>query len=197
MRALTPNMPSGCCIRDGRRTRWPGPSVPANLIRLVVALHTGWILFHARRYEEAIRELRSVLAVDPDSVPANWFLGLALIANGQPEEAIPVLEKALSLTNRNPAMMGVLVRAYAHAGRREEALRLVDELKRTQQKGYVPAATFVNAYLGLGDNEQALAWLERAYQEQSNILQLIKVFPYFDPSARRPTFCGSGPPRRS
>ena len=32
----------------------------------------------------------------------------------------------------------------------------------------------MNAYLGLGDNEQALAWLERAYQEQSNILQLIR-----------------------
>jgi TolB-like protein/tetratricopeptide (TPR) repeat protein len=149
---------------------------------------TGWIMFHARRYEEAIREFRSVLAVDPDSVPANWFLGEALIANGQPEEAIPLLEKVLSLTNRNPSMMGVLVRAYAHAGHREKALRLVDELKRMQQKSYVPAATFVNAYLGLGDNEQALDWLERAYQEQSNILQMIKVFPYFDPLRGDPRF---------
>jgi hypothetical protein len=33
----------------------------------------------------------------------------------------------------------------------------------------------VNAYLGLGDNEQAFAWLERAYQEHSQILQYIKV----------------------
>ena len=84
--------------------------------------------------------------------------------------------------------MGVLVRAYAHAGRRREALRLVDELKRRQQTGYVAAAPFVNAYLGLGDNEQALAWLERAYQEQSNILQLIKVHPYFDPLRGEPRF---------
>ena len=84
--------------------------------------------------------------------------------------------------------MGVLVRADAHAGRRREALRLVDELKRRQQTSYVPAAPFVNAYLGLGDNEQALAWLERAYQEQSNILQLIKVHPYFDPLRGDPRF---------
>jgi hypothetical protein len=75
-----------------------------------------------------------------------------------------------------------------HAGHREKALRLVDELKRMQQKSYVPAATFVNAYLGLGDNEQALAWLERAYQEQSNILQMIKVFPFFDPLREDPRF---------
>jgi len=145
-----------------------------------VAITNGFILFHARRYDEAIRELRND---DPD----HWILGLALIANGQPDEAITVLEKALG-TDRNPAVMGVLVRAYAHAGRRGEALRLVDELKRRQQKSYVAAAPFVNAYLGLGDNEQALAWLERAYQEQSNILQLIKVHPYFDPLRGDPRF---------
>ena len=93
-----------------------------------------------------------------------------------------MLEKALG-TDRNPAVMGVLVRAYAHAGRRREALRLVDELKRRQQKSYVAAAPFVNAYLGLGDNEQAFVWLERAYKEQSNILQLVKVTPTLIPCA--------------
>ena len=145
-----------------------------------VAITNGFILFHARRYDEAIRELRND---DPD----HWYLGLALIANGQPDEAITVLEKALG-PDRNPAVMGVLVRAYAHAGRRREALRLVDELKRRQQTSYVAAAPFVNAYLGLGDNEQALAWLERAYEEQSNMLQLIKVHPYFDPLRSDPRF---------
>ena len=145
-----------------------------------VAITNGFILFYARRYDEAIRELRND---DPD----HWYLGLALIANGQPDEAITVLEKALG-TDRNPAVMGVLVRAYAHAGRRREALRLVDELKRRQQTSYVAAAPFVNAYLGLGDNEQALAWLERAYEEQSNMLQLIKVHPYFDPLRGDPRF---------
>jgi len=133
----------------------------------------GFILFHARRYEEAIRELRSH--------PDDWYLAFALIANGQPVEAITVLEKALADKGRDSATMGVLVRAYAHAGRRAEALRLLEELKRRQQKGYVPSAAFVNAYLGLDDNEQAFVWLEKAYQEQSNILGLLKVHPYFDP----------------
>ena len=86
-----------------------------------------------------------------------------------------MLEKALSGSGRDSATMGVLIRAYAHAGRRAEALRLLDELKQRQQKGYVPSAAFVNAYLGLGDNEQAFTWLEKAYQEQSNILGLLKV----------------------
>jgi len=147
------------------------------------SITNGFILFHARRYDEAIRELRGVEAAYPN----HWYLGFALIANGQPDEAIKVLERGLS-TDRAPTVMGLLVRAYAHAGRRADALRLLDELKTRQQKTYVPSAAFVNAYLGLGDNEQALVWLEKGYQERSNILQLIKVHPYFDPLRGDPRF---------
>jgi hypothetical protein len=44
----------------------------------------------------------------------------------------------------------------------------------------------VNAYLGLGNKEQAFAWLQRAYQEKSAMLQFLKVHPHFDPLAQRP-----------
>jgi TolB-like protein/Tfp pilus assembly protein PilF len=148
----------------------------------------GWILFQSRHYDEAIRELRSALTVHQQDGSIYWFMGFALIANGQPAEAIPVLEKSLALSGRSPTVMGVLIRAYAHAGRRTEALRLLDELKRTQRKGYVPAAAFVNAYLGLGDNERAFVWLEHAYKEQSAILQFLKVHPFFDPLRGDPRF---------
>jgi len=151
----------------------------------------GWILFQSRHYDEAVRELRSDLAVHKDDASTYWscwFLGFALSANGQPDEAIPVLERALALSERNPAVIGVLVRAYAHAGRRTEALRLLDELKRRQQTGYIPSAALVNAYLGLGDNEQTFSWLERAYKEHSPILQYIKVHPFFDPLRGDPRF---------
>src|SRR6267378_1629970 len=93
--------------------------------------------------EEAIRELRSDLAVHQDNASiycSCWFLEFALIANGPADDAIPVLKKTLALSERNPAVIGVLVRAYAHAGHRAKALRLLDELKRRQQKGYVPTA---------------------------------------------------------
>ncbi|MGB2626802.1 MAG: hypothetical protein WAK20_08425 [Candidatus Acidiferrum sp.] len=65
---------------------------------------------------------------------------------------------------------------------------MLDELKRRRRTNYVPAAAFVNAYLGLGDNEQALVWLETAYKEESNLLQLLKVHPYFDPLRGDPRF---------
>ena len=98
------------------------------------------------------------------------------------------MEKVLAISDRSPAVLGVLTQAYAHAGRRADALRLVEELKQRKQKGYVPAGAFVNAYLGLGDNEEALAWLEKAYAEHSNIVQWMKVHPFMDPLREDPRF---------
>jgi serine/threonine-protein kinase len=148
------------------------------------------MLFQSHRYQEAIREARSALAVRPDNAFALWVLGFVLIANNEPDDAIPVLEKAYSLSKGSSAIAGVLIRAYAHAGRRNDALRLLAELKHRANAGYVPAGAFVNAYLGLGDNEQAFAALEQAYQEKSNILQFIKTHPYFDPIRNDPRFAG-------
>jgi predicted Zn-dependent protease len=145
-------------------------------------------LFQARRYDESIRQLQSELRVRPDDATVSWFLAFALIANGQPKDAIPVLDKVMALSKGSSAAMGIQVRAYAHAGRRQEALKILDELKNRQQKGYVPAAAFVNAYLGLDDKEQAFVWLERAYQEHSNILQYVKVHPFMDPLRNDPRF---------
>ena len=148
----------------------------------------SWFLFQAHQYEDAIRESRSALAIQPDNPATLWGLGFALIANNQPADAIPVLERAVSLEPRNPAVTGVLIRAYAHAGRRGDALQLLAELKRRAKAGYIPAAAFVNAYLGLGDNEQAFYWLEQAYQEKSDILLFLKTHPFFDPIRGDPRF---------
>jgi TolB-like protein/Tfp pilus assembly protein PilF len=148
----------------------------------------SWILFQSHRYDDAIREASSALAIQPDNVSDLAGLGFALIANDQPAEAIPVLEKAVSLSSRSASAISVLIRAYAHAGRRSDALRLLAELNQRKKGGYIPAGALVIAYLGLGDNEQAFYWLEQAYREQSNILQFLKVHPYFDPIRGDPRF---------
>jgi Flp pilus assembly protein TadD len=145
-------------------------------------------LFQAHRYDEAIREARSALAVQPDNAADMLSLGFALNANHQAGEAVVVLQRALLLSKGSPAVEGVLIRAYALAGRRSDALKLLAELKQRKKAGYVPSAAFVNAYLGLGDEEQAFAALGQAVQEKSNILQFAKTHPYFDPIRNDPRF---------
>jgi TolB-like protein/Flp pilus assembly protein TadD len=148
----------------------------------------AWALFYDRRYDDAVQELRSVLAVKADDAYASWILGFALIASGRPQEAVPVLEKGVSSSDRSPAILGLLVHAYAKAGRRADALRLLEELKRRKQTRYVPAASFILAYLGLGEYDQAFVWLEQGYKEKSNILQYLKAHSFFDPVRSDPRY---------
>jgi len=88
----------------------------------------AWDLFYAHRYDEAEQELRSVLAIRADNAYALWVLGFVLLANHRPQDAVPELEKGVSVSNRSPAIVGLLINAYAQAGRRRDALRLLDEL---------------------------------------------------------------------
>ena len=124
-----------------------------------VGTSIGYILFEARHYDEAIRAMRAVVGVRPEDASAYWYLGFALIANDQPEEAIPVLEKALSVSERSPGVMGVLIRAYAHSGRRSDALRVLEELKKRSQTGYVPYSDSGN---GLSKGEISTVVVARA-----------------------------------
>src|SRR5882724_6270512 len=148
----------------------------------------AWIQFHARRYDESIREFHSFLAAHPDSGMALWLSGFALVGKGQYEAAISVFEKTAAMTNRNPGSIELLATAHGYAGHRAEALRLIDELKRRRKTGYVPAGVFINPYFGLRDCDQAFAGFEMAYQEKSGIMQFLKVHPFFDPVRGDPRF---------
>jgi serine/threonine-protein kinase len=168
-------------VASARRARQLAPSE-------VSGRDFGWILFNARRYDEAIREYRSALAVEPDNAYSLWRFGFALSLNGQVQEAIPIVERAVAVSHRAPGNIGVLAVIYSRAGRRRDALQLLAELKKRREAGYVPAGAFVLAYMGLADYEQAFTWLEEAYKEQSYILLLVKVHPVFDPVRNDPRF---------
>jgi hypothetical protein len=45
-----------------------------------------------------------------------------------------------------------------------------------------------NVYIGLGDKDQAFVWLEKAFQERSNALVWLKVWPLWDPLRSDPRF---------
>jgi hypothetical protein len=111
----------------------------------------------------------------------------SIAANVEVTVTIPVLEKAVSISNRSPGAIALLIGACAQAGHRAD-LRLLIELNQRRKAGYVPAGAFVNAYLGLRDYEQAFVWLEHAYEEQSNILQFAKVHPFFGSLRGDPRF---------
>ena len=178
----TPHLRCGCyvkdvltrpCHRPSAHVDWigldPQPGISSGFYFSRGAMTRRCASYAAR--SQYIRNDASVL----------WMMGFTLVVKGQPNEAIPLLEKAAVLADRSSGFINVLAAAYARAGRRSDALRILAELKKRKEQGYVAAASFAIVYLGLGENEEAFTWLGEAYKERSNILQFVKVHPFFDP----------------
>ena len=51
------------------------------------------LFFQARRYDEALRELRSQLGVHPDDAWASWLAGFVLIGKARPRKRSPRLKR--------------------------------------------------------------------------------------------------------
>ena len=155
---------------------------------LAISVQRGFLLENARRYGEAIEQLRAVTAMDPNHYQAYWVLGHTYAANKQFDEAIVAAEKAVELSERAPGALGILGLAYGLAGRKAEATKILNELLELNKTRYVTPAALVNVYIGLGDKEQTFAWLEKAHSERSNFIAYLKVFPILDPVRSDPRF---------
>ncbi len=155
---------------------------------LSISAQRGFLLENARRYDEAIEQLRSVIAMDPNHYSAHWFLSHTYAANKQFDQAIAAGEKAVELSQRAPGALGILGLAYALAGRKDEANKVLNELLELDKRGYITPAAPANIYIGLGQNDQAFIWLEKAFQERSNYLAYLKVFPIVDPLRSDPRY---------
>ena len=155
---------------------------------LAISSQRGFLLENARRYDEAIEQLRAVIAMDPNHYHAHWVLGHTYVAKGQFEEAIVAAQKAVDLSQRAPGALGMLGLAYGLGGYEAEARKVLNELLKLSETRYVSPAALVNVYIGLRDKDQAFVWLEKAYEERSNYVAFLKVFPIVDPLRSDPRF---------
>jgi arylsulfatase A-like enzyme/thioredoxin-like negative regulator of GroEL len=73
------------------------------------------------RVPDGIRECRKVLETMPNHYLANLNLGLFLAKSGDPEGAIPILQKAAALRPSDPAPHQSLADAYTKLGRKTDA----------------------------------------------------------------------------
>jgi tetratricopeptide (TPR) repeat protein len=137
----------------------------------------GWILSRAGRFEEALREYRKALELDPNHVWAYWQIGTANSALSRHGEAIAALETALELSGRNPAVAASLGEAYAKAGRKAEARAILEDLTALSRRRYVSPMAFVLLYVGLEDMDRVFAWMEKCYAERNNGLAYLAVLP--------------------
>src|SRR5262249_2037194 len=133
--------------RPGRR---PGPP-----LSLTIATDVGDILLFARRYEEAARECRRAIQMDPECRQGHVGLGRIVKAQGDFEGAI----REFLVSQRKD----LLAAAYAMSGRREEALRLQAEIT-SKEPGNAGGWRLLAS---LGETDRAVAALLKQYEGRS------------------------------
>jgi tetratricopeptide (TPR) repeat protein len=136
--------------------------------------------------------LERVLAIDTGFSRAQLSLGIIASLNGDVDQAILAIERAVAMSSRRSHIMW-LGFAYGIAGRRADALAILAELEKNALRRHLSSQAFAIVHLGLGQHREALRWMERALEERSievlgfsgPIFDLLQAEPRFRDLLRR------------
>jgi len=186
---LSPNYPVahqlyGPCLLSLGRTeealRESKRALDLDPLSLAINWHRGLMLYFARRYDEAIDQLRKTIQMAPDYVLAHSTLGWAYLQKGMYTEAVAELERGGGF--QGPARGGSISRlAFVDValGKRAEAEKILNDLKQMPQDESRPVH-IARVYTALGEKDSAIRSLERAYLDRAFEIASIKVDPEFD-----------------
>ena len=153
---------------------------------MIIATDNADILYYSRQYDLAIKKLREVQEMEP-GFPRVHIVVHSYVEKGMFKEALADIEKWRDTTNE-PWIWAELAYVYGRSGRTADAQHSVDRLLGMNKHQPLDASLFLWAYTGMGNKEQTFAWLEKAYDQHSNILTRLKVDPAFDPLRADPRF---------
>ena len=128
------------------------------------------VLFHARRYEEAVLYSLKLKQESPELFKFAYLLGHALLMLGRTKEAALAFAETQSISSQ--ALLA------ARSGNRGLALAKLAELQ--QRDGDMANFQYAQIYAQLGDKDAAFAALDHAWEVRDSGLLDVKVNPYLD-----------------
>ena len=146
----------------------------------------GMTYMFAGDNENAYRQFRRTIAMDPSFPLAHQYFSWLLIAMRRYEESIKEYEKSSVLSGASPeeaaADATLMERAFKNGGEKgfsQKGLELT--LEASKQPGAHPSPTgLAAAYAAAGQKDKAFEWLEKAYEErEGQDLTLLKYAPDF------------------
>ena len=144
------------------------------------------VYLQKREYDKAIAEGELAVSLDPNSPMTIFSYAKALVYSGRPEEAIPLLKKAIRLNPMAPAFFyNHLGLAYRLTGRFEEAAAFYKKSIEIAPNDFWNHAALAAVYIMMGRDEEAhaaaaetlrinskfsLEWLAKAlYRDRSEV----------------------------
>lgn len=131
--------------------------------------------------------MRRAIELDPTYFFPVMVQGWVRLARGQVEEAIPFLERSLTM-GAPPFVTAFLSYAYGAAGHRDLAMSGLEALREASPGGEAAPFNLALVHLGLGDHARAIDELERARASDSQFLGWLGQDAMFDPLRSNPRF---------
>ena len=153
------------------------------LSQIINAL-VGWVAFYSRRLDDAIRQYRLTIEMEPNFPVAHSFLAYAYLAQGRYEES---RDEFLTIKGYRSASGG-LGYAFARCGQRDQAQLVLAEMDVHATTMYVSSFSRAMVHIGLGDRPAALDALERACEERGYTFSYAAVAPIVDDVRGEPRF---------
>jgi DNA-binding winged helix-turn-helix (wHTH) protein/tetratricopeptide (TPR) repeat protein len=142
------------------------------------------VLYHARRYDEAIEHTRQLLVSQPRLHQARSVLIRALVAKGRVDEAAAQLP--LRVWETPNLSDDALV--HAHAGKRDLALAEVARIAKLSEQGFGIGYELAIAQAALGDMDAGCKALDLAWRDSSPFIGWMRLDPRMDPLRGQPCF---------
>ena len=133
-----------------------------------------------RQWDRAIEHCHKAMELDPSFVGLLWMLANVYEGKGMYAEAISERQRAVDLSGGAPVFIAGLGGTYAAAGYKPEALRIMRQLQELSKSHYVMSYWIALLHTSPEERDVAFHWLEKAYEERSATLALIKVDPRLD-----------------
>ncbi len=155
-------------------------------VSLIIAADHATIFYYARRYDEAIRQFRSILDVEPTFSHAYLVFEVYVKAH-----RLKDAETALARWQQTDDGEWI-IEAHglldAESGNIKGAESAIPKLRAIDRKTPIDPAAFAGLYAAMGKKDLAFAALEKARQEHSISLTTLKVHPGWDPLRSDPRF---------
>ncbi|CAN5551403.1 hypothetical protein BH20ACI3_BH20ACI3_32380 [soil metagenome] len=137
-------------------------------------------LYYNRQYDEAIKQLQSVLEMKKDFPLAHLWLGRSYQQIGKYNDALGEFQQVEDAFHGWAVSLAAVGFINGVTGRKAEALKVLEALDELSKKRFVTSYGVALVYAGLGQKDQAFVWMNKAFDERSYWLVWLKRDPRWD-----------------